>query len=78
MRDVIITEEAGVFSTLYDHPLKLKVGMKQQLIFGDKDNFRNTKPARFGGPRTMYVHLGRTKLKVRKKRCCSLQSFARS
>lgn len=41
MRDVEITDEAGVLSDEFDHPLKLKVGMIQKLVFGDTDNFGN-------------------------------------
>ncbi len=41
MRDVVITEDVGVLSKEFTHPLKLKVGMTQKLVFGKLDNFGN-------------------------------------
>ena len=41
MRDVEITNEVGVLSNKFDHPLKLKPGDVQQLVFRNVDNFGN-------------------------------------
>ncbi len=41
MRDVLITEDVGVLSKEFTHPLKLKVCMTQKLVFDELDNFGN-------------------------------------
>ena len=47
MRPVIITSELGVLSDEFDHPLKLKVGDVQKLVFGATNNFGDTEVGPF-------------------------------
>ncbi len=41
MRDVLITKEISVLSSDYNHPLKLKAGMTQKVVFDHKENYGN-------------------------------------
>ena len=47
MRDVQITNGIGIISGKSNHPMKLKVGDTQKLVFGDVDNFGNPETGPF-------------------------------
>ena len=47
MRDALITAQAGMICEKFDHPQKLTVGMTQNMVFGDKDNFEKQETGPF-------------------------------